>query len=63
MTTEIRHGVPYEEILGYITDADIRLTVVGSKQRSGEYRRLFGSVAQRVIEMAERPVTVVKTPP
>ncbi|WP_123538488.1 universal stress protein [Halosimplex salinum] len=61
-TTEIRHGVPHEEILEYVTDANIGLTVVGSKHRPGEYRRLLGSVAQRVVEMAERPVTVVKTP-
>ncbi len=62
-TTEvIRHGVPHEEILAYADEADIGLTVIGSKDRSGEYRRLLGSVAERVARMAERPVTVVKTP-
>ncbi|AEH39367.1 universal stress protein [Halopiger xanaduensis] len=60
--TEIHHGVPHEEILAYIDDADIGLTVVGSKNRPGEYRRLLGSVAERVARMAEEPVTVVKTP-
>ncbi|USZ68275.1 universal stress protein [Halorussus salilacus] len=60
--TAIRHGVPHEEILAYADEADIGLTVVGSKNRSGEYRRLLGSVAERVARMAERPVTVVKTP-
>ncbi|SEH15047.1 Nucleotide-binding universal stress protein, UspA family [Natronorubrum sediminis] len=58
----IRHGVPHEEILQYMDEADIGLTVVGSKNRSGEYRRLLGSVAERVANMAERPVTIVKTP-
>ncbi|WP_049888966.1 universal stress protein [Natronococcus occultus] len=62
-TTEvIRHGVPHEEILKYGDEADIGLTVVGSKNRSGEYRRLLGSVAERVVNMSERPVTVVKSP-
>lgn len=60
--TEIRHGVPHEEILAYVTEADIDLTVVGSKHRSGEYRRLLGSVAERIARMSERPVTIVKTP-
>jgi nucleotide-binding universal stress UspA family protein len=61
-TAVVRHGVPHEEILDYMNDADIGLTVVGSKNRSGEYRRLLGSVAERVSHMAERPVTIVKTP-
>lgn len=58
----IRHGVPHEEILRYADEADVGLTVIGSKNRSGEYRRLLGSVADRVTRMADRPVTVVKTP-
>ena len=60
--TEIRHGVPHEEILAYIDDADIGLTIVGSKNRSGEYRRLLGSVAERIARLSECPVTIVKTP-
>lgn len=59
---EIRHGVPHEEILHYMNEADIGLIVIGSKNRSGEYRRLLGSVAERVANMAERPITIVKTP-
>jgi nucleotide-binding universal stress UspA family protein len=58
----VRHGVPHEEILAYAEEADIGLTVIGSKNRPGEYRRLLGSVAERVTRMADRPVTVVKTP-
>jgi nucleotide-binding universal stress UspA family protein len=60
--SEIRHGVPHEEILEYAADADVGLTVVGSKHRSSTYRRLLGSVAERVVRLSERPVTVVKTP-
>jgi nucleotide-binding universal stress UspA family protein len=58
----VDHGVPHEEILAYAESADTGLIVIGSKNRSGEYRRLLGSVAERVTRMAERPVTVVKTP-
>jgi Universal stress protein UspA and related nucleotide-binding proteins len=59
--TVVRHGVPHEEILTYADEADVGLTVIGSKNRSGEYRRLLGSVADRITRMADRPVTVVKT--
>lgn len=58
----IRHGIPHEEILAYADEADVDLTVIGSKNRPGEYRRLLGSVAERVARMSERPVSVVKTP-
>lgn len=60
--TAVRHGVPHEEILRYGDDADIGLTIMGSKHRSSEYRRLLGSVAERVVRTTDRPVTVVKTP-
>ena len=60
--TAIRHGVPHQEILAYADEHDVGLVVVGSKNRPGEYRRLLGSVAERVARMSERPVTVVKTP-
>nr|WP_232820526.1 universal stress protein [Halorussus litoreus] len=60
--TVVRHGVPHEEILECAKEADVGLTVVGSKNRPGEYRRLLGSVAERVAHMSERPVTIVKTP-
>jgi len=59
--TVMRHGVPHEQILAYADEADVDLTVVGSKHRPGEYRRLLGSVAERVARMSERPVSIVKT--
>jgi len=58
----IQHGVPHEEILKYMDEADIGIAVIGSKNRSEQYRRLLGSVAERVANMAVRPVTIVKTP-
>lgn len=59
--TVVRHGIPHEEILAYADEADVGLTVMGSKHRSGEYRRLLGSVAERVVRLSERPMTIVKT--
>lgn len=63
ITTEsaIRHGIPHEEILKYMDREAIDLTVIGSKIRPSEYRRLLGSVAERVTHMAKRPVLIVKS--
>lgn len=59
--TALRHGTPHEEILRYADDNDVDLVVMGSKQRSERYRRLLGSVTERVARLADRPVTIVKT--
>ncbi|MFP8952729.1 universal stress protein [Natrialbaceae archaeon A-arb3/5] len=61
-TITVRHGRPHEEILAYAADEDVDLLVMGSKERSGEYRQLLGSVTDRVARLASRPVTIVKTP-
>nr|WP_303645351.1 universal stress protein [Haladaptatus sp. W1] len=53
--------MPHREILEYVDEADIGLAVVESKNRSGEYGRMLGSVAGRIAHMSERPVTIVKT--
>ncbi|AFO55811.1 MULTISPECIES: universal stress protein [Natrinema] len=61
-TTVVRHGRPHEQILSYADEAAVDLLVMGSKERSGEYRQLLGSVTDRVARLASRPVTIVKTP-
>lgn len=61
-TIVVRHGDPHEQILDYAEEADVDLLVMGSKERSGEYRQLLGSVTDRVARLASRPVTIVKTP-
>ncbi|AZQ14772.1 MULTISPECIES: universal stress protein [Halorubrum] len=59
--TELVYGVPHEEILAYIDDEDMDLTVMGSKTRSGDYRRMLGSVTERVSRRSTAPVSIVKT--
>ncbi|WP_418286072.1 universal stress protein [Halorubrum sp. DTA46] len=59
--TELLYGVPHEEILRYIESEDIDLTVMGSKTRSGGYRRMLGSVTERVSRQSSAPVSIVKT--
>ncbi|TKX75080.1 universal stress protein [Halorubrum sp. GN11_10-6_MGM] len=59
--TALRYGVPHEEILRYVDEADVDLTVMGSKTRSGSYRRMLGSVTERVSRQSSAPVSIVKT--
>jgi len=62
VVTEVRHGVPNEEILDYINDNNPDLVIMGTKERPGEYRQMLGSVTERVLRTTSTPVTVVKTP-
>ncbi|MFD1569317.1 universal stress protein [Halorubrum laminariae] len=59
--TKLVYGDPHEEILRYIDGNDIDLTVMGSKTRSGNYRRMLGSVTERVSRQSTAPVSIVKT--
>lgn len=61
VVTELLYGVPDEEILDYVDEADIDLTVMGSKTRPGDYRRMLGSVTERVSRRSIAPVSIVKT--
>jgi len=58
---ELRYGSPHEEILRYVEEADVDLTVMGSKARTGDYRRMLGSVTERVSRRSTAPVSIVKT--
>jgi nucleotide-binding universal stress UspA family protein len=58
----LRHGRPHEEVVRYAADNDVDLIVLGTRRHPSEYRSLLGSVADRVVRLADEPVTVVKTP-
>ncbi|WP_380680306.1 universal stress protein [Salinigranum sp. GCM10025319] len=53
-------GTPHEAILDAVPVVGADLIVMGTERRSGEYRRLLGSVTERVVRMADVPVHVVK---
>lgn len=59
LVTNVLEGSPDERILDYIVDNDIDLTVMGTHGRSGIEHRLLGSVSERVIRAAGRPVMTV----
>ncbi|WP_049936416.1 universal stress protein [Haloplanus natans] len=58
-TAAVRSGRPHETILGYARNHGADLVVVGTHGRSGVERVLLGSVAERVLRTATRPVLVV----
>ncbi|MFD1633710.1 universal stress protein [Haloplanus ruber] len=57
----LRHGQPHEEIVDYADEADVDLIVLGTRRHPEEYRSLLGSVTDRVVRLADKPVVVVKT--
>lgn len=56
----ILSGRPYNAIIETAKEERANLIVVGSHGRTGISRLLMGSVAERVIGLAECPVLVVK---
>lgn len=60
VVSEIRDGIPHTEILRYADDNDIDLLVIGTHGRTGREKIVnLGSVTERVVEGADRPVLVV----
>jgi nucleotide-binding universal stress UspA family protein len=55
----IRRGAPWEKIHNLATDVGADLIVIGARGQRG-MPRVFGSVAERVVRTATRPVLVVQ---
>ncbi|KAB1189282.1 MULTISPECIES: universal stress protein [Haloferax] len=59
-TTAVREGVPHRIILEYAEEHDIDVVVMGTHGRTGRDKLTsLGSVTERVVENAKRPVLVV----
>lgn len=56
VTTVIRQGRPYDEIVDYAADVDADLVVLGNRGLGGGDAEQIGSVAERVVRRAGRPV-------
>jgi nucleotide-binding universal stress UspA family protein len=54
------HGQPVEEIIRVAEEKQIDIIVVGTQGRTGLSHLLLGSVAERVVRIAECPVLVVR---
>jgi len=59
-TLELRHGAPHEVLLDMVKKEEVDLIIMGKIGRRGPRRVLTGSVTQRVIDLSEVPVLVVK---
>lgn len=60
VVTEIREGMPENEILNYVDEHDIDLVVVGTHGRTGLDRMIVGSVAEDVLRESPVPVVTVR---
>ena len=60
VTSEVRRGDPFEEIVDRARTLGADLIVMGHVGRRPRARVLLGSVAERVLEFAPCPVMVVK---
>jgi len=61
-TTSVREGAPADTITTYAETVDADAIVMGTNGRTGMDRLLLGSVAERVIQTTNLPVTTVKSP-
>jgi len=60
LTTAIRKGLPEEEILAYVEEAEIDLLVMGTHGRRGIERYILGSTTERVLRKSPVPVLAVR---
>ncbi len=59
---EVRVGLPAEEILDRSGGGDVGLVAISSHGRSGVGRWVYGSVVDKVLQHAERPVLLFRAP-
>ncbi len=60
ITTDVKTGIPYQEILKEADERDIDLIVISSHGSSGLAKYLMGSVARHVLLGAKCPVLLTK---
>ncbi len=59
-TVRIENGIPFKEILSVEKEMDVSLIVIGSHGMSNVKEMLLGSVSEKVVRKAVKPVLVVK---
>jgi nucleotide-binding universal stress UspA family protein len=58
--TRIEKGIPFKEIIKVAEEEDVSVIIIGSHGKSDIVEMLLGSVAEKVVRKAKRPVLVVK---
>jgi nucleotide-binding universal stress UspA family protein len=56
----IKKGIPFKEILREEKEEDVSLIIIGSHGTSNMKEMLLGSVSEKVVRKAKKPVLVVK---
>ena len=59
-STEVRNGIPYQEILKIQEEKGLDLIVIASHGRSAVTTYLMGNVTSRVLKVAKCQVLLVK---
>ncbi len=62
ITTDVRPGIPYEEILNEQQARNADLIIMSSHGRTGILSHLLGSVAEKVMKKAACPVLLIRQP-
>ena len=60
LVLHLKEGKPHEEILKAAEELEADLIVIGSHGRGGLERSIFGSVAEKIMKLAEVPVLLIK---
>ena len=63
LTSLLRDGVAWEEIHRVAEEVDAQLIAIGTHGRTGVARALLGSIAEKTIRSAKRPIVVVRAQP
>ncbi len=58
--TRVEKGIPFKEIIKVAEEEDVSVILLGSHGRSNIVEMLLGSVAEKVVRKAKRPVLVIK---
>ncbi len=58
----VRHGLVVDDIMAEMVDGDYDLVVIGAHVATGWMRFLLDDVAHQIINHADRPVLVARTP-
>jgi nucleotide-binding universal stress UspA family protein len=58
----LKMGVPWEQIVDTIKEADVDLVIMGTHGRRGFRRALLGSVAEKIVRLSPAPVLTVHGP-
>lgn len=60
ITTDIRHGVPQEQVVDFAETNPVDMIIVGTAGRSGLDHLISGSVAEEIVRNAPVPVLTVR---